>query len=89
MTEYIVYCYRVVRSTRRRWHPIAIVDAQNKDEAVRLVYYYSKVCSVDFLKAKPTSQVSQRDIDKIYIGSLRYPVPQKDRHPQIIASFDF
>ena len=89
MQEYIVYCYRVVRSTRRRWHPIAIVEAQNEKEAVKLLYYYSDVCSEDWLKAKPVSEVSQKDIDAIYIGSLRYPVPQKHKHPQIVASFDF
>jgi len=89
MTEYLVYQYRVVKNTSRRWHPVAIVEAKDKNEAIRLVYYCSNIWSEDFLKAKPISQVPQRHIDSVYVNSLRYPVPQKNRHPQIVASFDF
>jgi len=89
MNEYLVYQYRVCSHTRQRWHPVAIVEAENQKEARLIYYYYSNTSSEDLLKAKPISQVPQRHIDRVYIGSLRYPVPQKNRHPQIVASFDF
>jgi len=87
--EYLVYQYRIVPKTSRQWHPVAIVEAENEREAVRLIYYYSEAISEDWLKAKDISQVPGRDIHEVFIGSLKYPVSSKNKHPQIIASINF
>jgi hypothetical protein len=89
MQEYLVYQYRIVPNTSRQWHPVAIVEAANEREATMLVYYYSEVISEDYLKAKHISRVPGRDIHEVFIGSLKYPVSAKNKHPQIIASMDF
>jgi hypothetical protein len=89
MREYLVYQYRVLQYTSRQWHPVAIVEAKNKREAIRLVYYYSEAISEDWLKAKHISRVPGRDIHEVFIKSLKYPVSSKNKHPQIVASFDF
>jgi hypothetical protein len=89
MKEYLVYQYRVCQHTSQLWFPVAIVEAKNKQEATGLVYRYSEVPSENLLKAKRISQVPARDILEVFIKSLKYPVSSKNKHPQIVASFDF
>jgi hypothetical protein len=67
--------------------PLAIVEAKSKAEALKIAYDYHQVYNNQHLEAIPVSRAKRKDLDEVWIGTLKYrDFDNIKRHPQIIAT---
>jgi len=87
--EYLIYRYGAnsYNQTRRWKKPLAIVEAKSKAEALKIAYDYHQVYNNQHLEAIPVSRAKRKDLDEVWIGTLKYrDFNNIKRHPQIIAT---
>jgi hypothetical protein len=67
--------------------PLAIIEAKSKAEAFEIAHDYHTVYNNQHLEAIPASRAKRKDLDEVWIGTLKYKeFNDIKRHPQIIAT---